>query len=66
MTTCGTGLWSCRCNGRRAPLRTQAEVDALHREAVRRAVAHGATAVPVPAHVLDVLLPSAWRNENVA
>jgi hypothetical protein len=59
MTTCGPGLWACRCNGHRAPLRTQAEVNALHREAVARAIARGAGNAPVPAHVLDALLPRA-------
>jgi hypothetical protein len=63
---CGPGLFECRCGGYRTPLRTQAEVDALHHEAVRRAHASGFAAAPVPAWVVAVLWPYAWRDEVAA
>lgn len=37
MSPCGELLFGCQCNGHRTPLRTFAEVEALHHQAVRRA-----------------------------
>ena len=55
---CGSDLQACQCVSGLQP-RTAAQVEALHREAVRRAWRWAGE--PVPAHVIEVLLPGAAR-----
>lgn len=60
MSRCGNLLDDCRCGGFPSAPRTAAQLNALHREAVRRAHASGFASQPVPGWVVAVLWPSAW------
>lgn len=66
MIPCGPDLHFCRCGGYRAPLRTQAEVDDLHTEAVERARRSGFADAPVPGWVVAVLMPGVMRRDEEA
>jgi hypothetical protein len=66
VNSCGQQLWGCRCNGYRPALRTKAEVDALHAEAVERARWSGFANQLVPGWVVAVLWPEAFRDNEKA
>jgi hypothetical protein len=62
---CGPGLQRCRCRDSRHFPRSQAQLDALHREAVNQAVASGWATQPIPSWVVTVLVPDyRWWDEQ--